>query len=54
MARSAAEGACDGSMLGANLEVNPGLTIAALAEHAMSHLPPAAEQSWPQGPPPGA
>lgn len=30
---------CDGSMLSANLGVNPSLTIAALTEHAMSHLP---------------
>ncbi|MBA5640081.1 GMC family oxidoreductase [Duganella sp. LX20W] len=30
---------CDGSMLSANLGVNPSLTIAALAEHAMSHIP---------------
>jgi cholesterol oxidase len=30
---------CDGSMLGANLGVNPSLTIAALTEHAMSHIP---------------
>jgi cholesterol oxidase len=26
-------------MLGANLGVNPSLTITALAEHAMSHIP---------------
>lgn len=31
---------CDGSMLGANLGVNPSLTITALAEHAMSHIAP--------------
>ncbi len=31
---------CDGSMLGANLGVNPSLTIAALTEHAMSHIRP--------------
>lgn len=37
---------CDGSMLGANLGVNPSLTIAALTEHAMSHISPAAEQKW--------
>jgi cholesterol oxidase len=37
---------CDGSVLGANLGVNPSLTITALAEHAMSHVPPAAEQRW--------
>jgi cholesterol oxidase len=32
----------DGSMVGANLGVNPSLTITALAEHAMSHVPPKA------------
>ncbi|MBA5689107.1 GMC family oxidoreductase [Rugamonas apoptosis] len=30
---------CDGSMLSANLGVNPSLTITALTEHAMSHVP---------------
>lgn len=30
---------CDGSMIGANLGVNPSLTICALTEHAMSHIP---------------
>ena len=30
----------DGSMIGANLGVNPSLTITALAEHVMSHVPP--------------
>jgi cholesterol oxidase len=30
---------CDGSMLSANLGVNPSLTITALTEHAMSHIP---------------
>lgn len=30
----------DGSMIPANLGVNPSLTITALAEHAMSHVPP--------------
>ena len=30
---------CDGSVLGANLGVNPSLTITALTEHAMSHIP---------------
>lgn len=30
----------DGSMIGANLGVNPSLTITALAEHAMSFVPP--------------
>jgi len=29
---------CDGSMIGANLGVNPSLTITALSEHAMSHI----------------
>ena len=31
---------CDGSMLGANLGVNPSLTITAMAEHIMSQVPP--------------
>jgi cholesterol oxidase len=35
---------CDGSAIPANVGVNPSLTITALAEHAMSHVP-AAEQS---------
>ncbi len=30
---------CDGSMIGANLGVNPSLTITALTERAMSHIP---------------
>jgi cholesterol oxidase len=34
----------DGSMIGANLGVNPSLTITALAEHAMSHVPKKGEQ----------
>ena len=29
---------CDGSMIGANLDVNPSLTITALTERAMSHI----------------
>jgi choline dehydrogenase-like flavoprotein len=33
---------CDGSMISANLGVNPALTITALAERAMSKIPPAA------------
>ena len=33
----------DGSMIGANLGVNPSLTITALAEHAMSQVPPASQ-----------
>lgn len=32
---------CDGSMIGANLGVNPSLTITAMTEHAMSHIPTA-------------
>jgi cholesterol oxidase len=31
---------CDGSAVPANVGVNPSLTITALAEHAMSHVPP--------------
>ena len=37
---------CDGSMLAANLGVNPSLTITALVEHAMSHIPGKPEQRW--------
>ncbi|HYB26225.1 MAG TPA: GMC oxidoreductase [Solirubrobacteraceae bacterium] len=32
---------CEGSVVPANPGVNPSLTITALAEHAMSHVPPA-------------
>jgi cholesterol oxidase len=32
---------CDGSVVSANLGVNPSLTITALAERAMSFIPPA-------------
>ena len=32
---------CDGAAIPANVGVNPSLTITALAEHAMSHVPPA-------------
>ena len=32
----------DGSMIGANLGVNPTLTITAMAERAMSKIPPKA------------
>ena len=61
MARSAAEGVCDafcrvfgyrnlyicdGSIISSNLGVNPSLTITALAEHAMSHIPLATTQRW--------
>ena len=37
---------CDGSVLAANLGVNPSLTITALAERAMSLIPPAAKMTW--------
>jgi cholesterol oxidase len=33
---------CDGSVIPANIGVNPSLTITALAEHAMSQIEPAA------------
>ncbi|MFL5834919.1 MAG: GMC oxidoreductase [Solirubrobacterales bacterium] len=35
---------CDGSAVPANVGVNPSLTITALAEHAMSEVPPAHQQ----------
>lgn len=37
---------CDGSVVGANLGVNPSLTITALAERAMSFVPTALENNW--------
>jgi cholesterol oxidase len=37
---------CDGSVVAANLGVNPSLTITALAERAMSFIPPAPDSSW--------
>jgi cholesterol oxidase len=37
---------CDGSVISANLGVNPSLTITALAERAMSFIPAAAETRW--------
>jgi cholesterol oxidase len=37
---------CDGSVVAANLGVNPSLTITALAERAMSFIPLAAETQW--------
>jgi cholesterol oxidase len=37
---------CDGSVVAANLGVNPSLTITALAERAMSFIAPAAETAW--------
>ena len=37
---------CDGSVVATNLGVNPSLTIAALAERAMSFIEPACETKW--------
>ena len=37
---------CDGSVVSANLGVNPSLTITALAERAMSFIPPKHEMDW--------
>ena len=37
---------CDGSVVAANLGVNPSLTITALTERAMSFIPAASEASW--------
>ena len=37
---------CDGSVVSANLGVNPSLTITALTERAMSYIPPASETEW--------
>lgn len=37
---------CDGSVLAANLGVNPSLTITALAERAMSFIPKTSETRW--------
>jgi cholesterol oxidase len=39
---------CDGSAIPANVGVNPSLTITALAEHAMSHIPAAGAMEQPQ------
>ena len=39
---------CDGSMVPANLGVNPSLTITALSEHAMSFIPLASEVGKPK------
>ena len=36
---------CDGSMIGANLGVNPSLNITVFTERAMSHVPSKAENS---------
>ena len=41
---------CDGSVVSANLGVNPSLTITALTERAMSFIPPAAATSWDDSP----
>jgi len=41
---------CDGSVLSANLGVNPSLTICAVTERAMTFLPPAAEHNWNDAP----
>ncbi|MGA7158559.1 MAG: GMC oxidoreductase [Acidobacteriaceae bacterium] len=38
---------CDGSVISANLGVNPALTITALTEHTMSQIPPAPDQNQP-------
>ncbi len=37
---------CDGSVVSANLGVNPSLTIAALAERAIRLVRPASETDW--------
>lgn len=37
---------CDGSVVAANLGVNPSLTITALTERAMTFIPPAPEATW--------
>ena len=37
---------CDGSVVAANLGVNPSLTITALAERAMTFIPRRAEAGW--------
>jgi cholesterol oxidase len=41
---------CDGSVLAANLGVNPSLTITALAERAMTFIPTASSNSWDDAP----
>jgi cholesterol oxidase len=40
---------CDGAAIPANIGVNPSLTITAMAEHAMSHVPPRAEGAAAEG-----
>ena len=37
---------CDGSVVAANLGVNPSLTITALAERAMSYIPAVTDTNW--------
>lgn len=37
---------CDGSVVAANLGVNPGLTITALTERAITFIPPASHATW--------
>lgn len=44
---------CDGSVMPANPGVNPSLTIAAISEHAMSHVPAVAPACAGQGDAPG-
>jgi cholesterol oxidase len=41
---------CDGSVLAANLGVNPSLTICAVTERAMTFIPPAADTAWNDAP----
>jgi cholesterol oxidase len=40
---------CDGSVISANLGVNPSLTITALTERAMSYIPHASQATWKDG-----
>lgn len=41
---------CDGAAVPANVGVNPSLTITAMAEHAMSHIPPTRASAAPPEP----
>jgi hypothetical protein len=41
---------CDGSVIAANLGVNPSLTICALTERAMSYIQPVAKTKWNDAP----
>lgn len=43
---------CDGSVVSANLGVNPSLTIAAMTERAMSFIAPRSETAWDDQPEP--